>query len=235
MTWSDIYRVLIGVAPQTVAHDVRHWIAQLGGVGLIPLGLLDASVVPIPGSMDVLTIVLAARDSKLWFYYAGMATLGSVIGALVTFRLARKGGKETLKRKVSAARAERIIEIFSRWGFWSIAIAALLPPPVPMVPFVIAAGATQYSTEKFLVALTLARMIRYSLLALLAALWQADHKSHRASCASVFVCGFWSGGGSWGDCICSAVGAKKETDTRLELQGRELTDQGERYAAYFGA
>jgi len=169
MTWSDIYRVLIGVAPQTVAHDVRHWIAQLGGVGLIPLGLLDASVVPIPGSMDVLTIVLAARDSKLWFYYAGMATLGSVIGALVTFRLARKGGKETLKRKVSAARAERIIEIFSRWGFWSIAIAALLPPPVPLVPFVIAAGATQYSTEKFLVALTLARMIRYSLLALLAA------------------------------------------------------------------
>jgi len=169
MPWSDIYRVLIGVAPQTVAHDVRHWIAQLGAVGLIPLGLLDASLVPIPGSMDVLTIVLAARDSKLWFYYAGMATLGSVIGALVTFRLARKGGKETLKRKVSAVRAERIIEIFSRWGFWSIAIAALLPPPVPMVPFVIAAGATQYSTEKFLLALTLGRMIRYSLLALLAA------------------------------------------------------------------
>jgi membrane protein YqaA with SNARE-associated domain len=169
MTWSDIYWVLIGVAPQTVAHDVRHWIAQLGAVGLIPLGLLDASVVPIPGSMDVLTIVLAARDSKLWFYYAGMATLGSVIGALVTFRLARKGGKETLKRKVSAVRAERIIEIFSRWGFWSITIAALLPPPVPMVPFVIAAGATQYSTQKFLVALTLGRVIRYSLLALLAA------------------------------------------------------------------
>ncbi|MDQ1405093.1 MAG: hypothetical protein QOG55_722 [Acidobacteriaceae bacterium] len=169
MALADIYRALMGVAPQSVAHDVRHWIAQLGGVGLIPLGLLDASLVPIPGSMDVLTIVLAARDSKLWFYYAGMATLGSVIGALVTFRLARKGGKETLKRKVSAARAEQIIEIFSRWGFWSIAIAALLPPPVPMVPFVIAAGATQYSTQKFLAALTLGRVIRYSLLALLAA------------------------------------------------------------------
>jgi membrane protein YqaA with SNARE-associated domain len=169
MALADIYRTLLGVAPQSVAHDVRHWIAQLGGVGLIPLGLLDASLVPIPGSMDVLTIVLAARDSKLWFYYAGMATLGSVIGALVTFRLARKGGKETLKRKVSAARAEQIIEIFSRWGFWSIAIAALLPPPIPMVPFVIAAGATQYSTQKFLAALTLGRVIRYSLLALLAA------------------------------------------------------------------
>jgi len=169
MALADVYRAVAAAATQSVAHDVRHWIAQLGGVGLIPLGLLDASLVPIPGSMDVLTIVLAARDSKLWFYYAGMATVGSVVGALVTFRLARKGGKETLKRKVSAARAERIIEIFSRWGFWSIAIAALLPPPVPMVPFVIAAGATQYSTQKFLAALTLGRVIRYSLLASLAA------------------------------------------------------------------
>ena len=169
MALAGVYRVVAAAATQSVAHDVRHWIAQLGGVGLIPLGLLDASLVPIPGSMDVLTIVLAARDSKLWFYYAGMATVGSVVGALVTFRLARKGGKETLKRKVSAARAVRIIEIFSRWGFWSIAIAALLPPPVPMVPFVIAAGATQYSTQKFLAALTLGRVIRYSLLALLAA------------------------------------------------------------------
>src|ERR1700693_2011923 len=148
MALADVYRAVAAAATQSVAHDVRHWISQLGGVGLIPLGLVDASLVPIPGSMDVLTILLAARDSKLWFYYAGMATVGSVVGALVTFRLARKGGKETLKRKVSAARAERIIEIFSRWGFWSIAIAALLPPPVPMVPFVIAAGATQYSTQK---------------------------------------------------------------------------------------
>ena len=88
-----ISHVILTVVTQTVAHNVRHWIYQLGGLGLIPLGLLDSSVVPLPGSMDVLTIVLAARDAKLWPYYAAMATLGSVIGAFVTFRLARKGGK----------------------------------------------------------------------------------------------------------------------------------------------
>jgi membrane protein YqaA with SNARE-associated domain len=162
-------RVIFAAATQGVAHDVRHWIYELGGVGLIPLGLLDSSIVPLPGSMDVLTVVLAGRDPRLWPYYAVMATIGSVIGALLTFRLARKGGKETLKRKLSAARAERIVKIFSRWGFWSIAIAALLPPPIPMVPFVIAAGATQYATKKFLVALTLGRAIRYTAIALLAA------------------------------------------------------------------
>jgi membrane protein YqaA with SNARE-associated domain len=160
-------RFLLVVSAPSVAHSVRHWIYQLGGLGLIPLGLLDSSVVPLPGSMDVLTIILAARDKPWWWYYAIMATIGSVIGAFVTFRLARKGGKETMEKRFSAERAAKIIKIFSKWGFWSIAIAALLPPPVPMVPFVVAAGATQYSTKKFLLALTLGRAVRYTALALL--------------------------------------------------------------------
>jgi hypothetical protein len=42
---------------------------------------------------DVLTIVLSARNPQLWSYYALMATLGSVIGGFVTYRLARKGGE----------------------------------------------------------------------------------------------------------------------------------------------
>src|ERR1700685_1209268 len=121
-----ISRVLLALAEPSIAHNVRHWIYQLGGVGLIPLGLLDASVVPIPGSMDVLTIVLAARDTKFWPYYAAMATLGSVIGAYLTFRLSRKGGEAALKRRVSPGQARRIEKIFSSWGFGSIAIAALL-------------------------------------------------------------------------------------------------------------
>ncbi len=54
-------------------------------------------------------------------------------------------------------------------GFGAIAIPALLPPPVPMVPFLLAAGAMQYSLSKFLAALTLGRIVRYSLLAYLAA------------------------------------------------------------------
>jgi len=54
-------------------------------------------------------------------------------------------------------------------GFGAIAIAALLPPPAQMVPFVLAAGAMQYSVGKFLVALTAGRIVRYSLLAFLAA------------------------------------------------------------------
>lgn len=84
-----------------------------------------------PGSMDVLTIVLSARHGELWFYYALMATIGSVIGGYVTYRLARKGGKETLARKFPRRKLEKIHKIFARWGFGAIAIPALLPPPAP--------------------------------------------------------------------------------------------------------
>jgi len=161
-------QILVIVAP-TVARSVRRWIFHLGALGFIPLGLPDSSVIPLPGSMDILTIVLSARKKELWLYYAFMATIGSVIGGYVTYRLARKGGKETIERKFSARTLEKVYRIFGRWGFGAIAIAALLPPPVPMVPFVFAAGAMQYSVGKFLVALTTGRIVRYSLLAFLAA------------------------------------------------------------------
>jgi membrane protein YqaA with SNARE-associated domain len=164
-----IARQILAIVAPTLARSVRRWIFHLGGLGFIPLGLLDSSVIPLPGSMDVLTIVLSARKQELWLYYALMATIGSVIGGYVTYRLALKGGKETLERKFPARTLEKVYRIFGRWGFGAIAIAALLPPPVPMVPFLFAAGAMQYSVGKFLVALTVGRVVRYSFLAFLAA------------------------------------------------------------------
>jgi membrane protein YqaA with SNARE-associated domain len=152
-----------------VAKMFSRWIYHLGGLGFIPLGLLDSSVIPLPGSMDVLTIVLSAHHEPLRYYYAIMATVGSVLGGYVTYRLARKGGAHAMERRFSPARIAKVNKMFRRWGFGAIAIPALLPPPMPMVPFVCAAGATQYSAGKFLAALTLGRIVRYTALALLAA------------------------------------------------------------------
>jgi membrane protein YqaA with SNARE-associated domain len=151
------------------AHGVRHWLVHLGGAGLIPLGLLDSSLLPLPGSMDIATIFLAARDSHLWLYYALMATAGSVAGGFITYRLARKGGKEALEHKSSRGYMRKVCDIFERWGFAAVAIPALLPPPAPVTPFVVAAGAMQYSLKKFLTAFTSARLARYIILASLAA------------------------------------------------------------------
>lgn len=151
------------------SHNAFRWFLHLGGPGLILLGLLDNSVVPLPGSMDVASILLAAHDKRLWLYYAGMATIGSVVGGYLTYRLARKGGKEALTKKLPRGKSEKIVKTFERFGFAAIAVPAVLPPPLPMVPFLIAAGALQYSRSKFLLALALGRASRYLLLCLLAA------------------------------------------------------------------
>jgi membrane protein YqaA with SNARE-associated domain len=140
---------------------------RMGGPGLILLGLADNSLVPLTGSMDVLCIWLAARHREPWPYYALMATLGAVIGGYITYALARKGGKETMERKLSKRRAAKVCKAFERWGFAAIAIPALLPPPFPFLPSLLAAGAMQYSQKKFLAALVLGRGLRYSILAYL--------------------------------------------------------------------
>ena len=143
------------------------WLVRLGGPGLILIGLADNSVVPLTGSMDVLTIYLAASHRQAWPYYAFMATLGAVAGGYITYALARKGGKEALDHKFSKRRADKLCKRFEKWGFGGVFIPALLPPPFPLVPFLIAAGAMQYSRRKFLLALVLGRAIRYSIVAAL--------------------------------------------------------------------
>lgn len=149
--------------------SAMHWLISLGGPGLILLGVADNSLIPLPGSTDVATIVLAAHHRQPWFYYSLMATAGAVLGGYLTYRMARKGGKETLEKKLSPRKAKRVYMIFERWGFASVAIPAILPPPFPIVPILLAAGAMQYPTKKFLGALTLGRAIRYSILGYLGA------------------------------------------------------------------
>lgn len=154
-----------------LAISVWNRLRHLGGVGLIILGLADNSVVPLPGSMDVLTILLAARHKHLWWYYAFMATVGAVIGGYITYGLARKGGKEAFERKLSKSKADKVFKRFEKWGFFAVAVPAILPPPFPIVPFLLAAGAMQYSRQKFVGALALGRGIRFTIIAGLGALY----------------------------------------------------------------
>jgi len=65
---------------------------HLGGLGLFLVAMLDSSPLPTFGGLDILTAILSARHVEPWFYYAMVATAGSVIGAFTTFKAARKAG-----------------------------------------------------------------------------------------------------------------------------------------------
>jgi membrane protein YqaA with SNARE-associated domain len=147
------------------------WLVRLGGPGLVLLGIADNSIIPLTGSMDVLTLWLAAAHRNLWPYYAAMATTGAVLGGYLTYAIGRKGGKEAIEKKIKKSRADKLFNRFDQWGFSTVAISAMLPPPFPLVPVLLTAGALQYSRKKFLGALALGRAVRYSLIAGLGSLY----------------------------------------------------------------
>jgi membrane protein YqaA with SNARE-associated domain len=157
--------------PLLFAMLAWRWVLRLGGLGLVLIGVLDNSIVPLTGSMDVLTIWLAAGHHSSWPYYAVMATVGAVLGGYITYAIGRKGGKEAIERKLKKDKADKLLKRFDKWGFGSVTVGALLPPPFPLVPVLLAAGALQYSTKKFLAALTLGRSVRYFLVAGLGSLY----------------------------------------------------------------
>jgi len=154
-------------ASTIVASGVWRWILRLGAPGLILVGLIDNSVIPIPGGMDVFLILLTAHRRSWWIVYALTATASAMLGGYVTYRLAKKGGKESLEKKIGPSRARKVYRRFAKGGFSTVLVGAMIPPPFPLVPVLMAAGVLQYSPRKFLTALGIGRGIRFFAVALL--------------------------------------------------------------------
>jgi membrane protein YqaA with SNARE-associated domain len=132
----------------------------LGAPGLFLISFLDSSVLTFPVVNDLLLIELSIQRPQRMLLYASMAGLGSLLGCLLLYFLARKGG-EAVFRKKAGARADTIHHWLERNGFGGILVAALLPPPTPFKFFVLAAGVFELPLASFMVAIALARSLRY--------------------------------------------------------------------------
>ncbi|HET9995639.1 MAG TPA: VTT domain-containing protein [Candidatus Acidoferrum sp.] len=132
----------------------------LGAPGLFLISFLDSSVLTFPVINDLLLIELSIQRPARMPLYASMAALGSVLGCVLLFFLAEKGG-EALFHRHAGDRAQAIHNWVVHNGFAGMLIAALLPPPTPFKVFVIAAGVFEVRLISFTAAITLARVIRY--------------------------------------------------------------------------
>jgi len=142
---------------------VWKWIHHLGGPGLILLGLADNTpFISAPaGSVDVFVILLSAHRHEWWAYYAFMATVGEVVGGYLIYRLAEKGGQETIEKKVGKPRVEKFYKRFEKRGVITVFTGSILPPPFPFTTVLMAAGVMQYPRKKLLSALTAGRAVRF--------------------------------------------------------------------------
>jgi len=142
------------------------WLAKLtatyGGLGLFAIGFFDSSVLSFPFVNDLLLVRLSILAPARMPYYAVMATVGSLAGCVWLYYLAKKGG-EAMFRRSAGRRAERVRGWVLRNKFLSVAVPAVLPPPLPFKPFVLAAGVFQVPVRTFVVALLVGRGLRYFL------------------------------------------------------------------------
>jgi len=172
------------------------WLTHLGILGLFAVAVIDSSVIPLPlpGSTDLLLLWLVSNSGNPWLL-APCAVAGSIVGGYTSWAAGRKGGEAALRRHVPARLLRRIVGWVERHRILAVFLPALLPPPIPLLPFALAAGALGVSRKRFLTVYGAARSLRYSLGAWLgvafgpeiARIWTGTLRAWSTPLLSVFV------------------------------------------------
>jgi membrane protein YqaA with SNARE-associated domain len=148
-----------------------HFLFGFGIFGVFLVSIVDSSFVPLPlpGITDIMLIVLAAQHQS-WILLILLATAGSALGGYFSYQVGQSGGMAFLERHVPAAAFKRVCDWMEHHAILSVALPAILPPPMPLSPFVLAAGALHMSRKKFLIIFTASRAVRHSI-----AVWLGIH------------------------------------------------------------
>ncbi len=154
-----------------VLEAIKNALLELGPMGMILIATLDSSLLSIPEINDVLVVTRVLHRPAEVFYWPLLAATGSVLGCLLLYTLARKGGEVFLRRRFSAERLARVERFYARYGVFALLIPALCPPPTPFKIFVATAGALRYPRAKFMLTILLARSTRYYVEGVLALLY----------------------------------------------------------------
>jgi membrane protein DedA with SNARE-associated domain len=140
-----------------------HMALSFGVVGVFLVSIVDSSFVPLPlpGITDIMIVVLAAQHANL-FLLVGAATAGSALGGYLSYQVGQHGGMAFLEKHVPSRIFKRVCSWMESHAFLSVALPAILPPPMPLSPFVLAAGALKMSRKKFLLTFTASRCLRHA-------------------------------------------------------------------------
>ena len=121
----------------------------------------------IPGSTDLLLLWLISHGGNPWLLVA-IAVAGSLLGGYTTWHLGRKGGEAALERFVPRRLQKRVRGWSQQHSILAVMLPAMLPPPIPLWPFLLAAGALGVTWQRFLAAFGAGRALRYALVGWLA-------------------------------------------------------------------
>jgi len=138
---------------------------------MVIVGALDSSLLSLPEVNDYITIARIANNPNEVYYFPFFPAIGSMIGCLLLYRIARRGERFVVS-KFHPKHLDRVQELYRKWGILALVIPALLPPPMPFKIFVATAGVMNYPIGRFALVILIARMIRYYFWGILAYFFQ---------------------------------------------------------------
>ena len=118
---------------------------------------LESLISPIPP--DPLLIAMSVLQPSLAIYFALVATIASVLGALLGHWIGKKYGRLVLRKFVSEDKILVGEKLFDKYGVWAVLLAAITP--IPYKVFAILAGVLKLDVKRFLIASIIGRGIRY--------------------------------------------------------------------------
>ncbi len=154
---------LLATAPHHHSSKFFYFLAGFGIFGIFLVSIVDSSFVPlpVPGVTDIMLVVFAAQKAN-WILLILLATAGSALGGYLSYQVGHAGGMQFLEKHVPARIFKNISGWMEKHAFLAIALPAVLPPPMPLSPFVLAAGALKMSKKKFLTIFTVSRAARHA-------------------------------------------------------------------------
>ncbi len=155
--------MMLAVAGLAGQHGALvHVILSLGIFGIFLVSIVDSSFVPlpIPGVTDIMLVLYAAQHANLWLL-VGSATVGSALGGWFSYRVGQSGGMAFIEKRTPPRVFKRVTKWMESHAILAVALPALLPPPMPLSPFVLAAGALKMSIQKFMISFTASRLLRH--------------------------------------------------------------------------
>lgn len=163
------------------------FVLHLGLFGPLVLGVLDSSFLFMPLGNDLLIVALTARHRDQLPIYVAMAACGSTLGVFLLDLLARKGGEEGVKKMTSKRRFDYLRKKVGERAGWAIVIGCMAPPPFPFTLVVAVASALGYPRLRLLMLVFGTRIVRFTLVGLLA-IW-LGHRVLQVAKTPAFV---WS-------------------------------------------
>src|SRR3979411_2247472 len=134
--------------------------------GVFAIAGVDSALFGMP--VDAVVVGYVYQDRRRFIFYVVMAALGAALGSIPLYLIGYLGGEEVLRKRISAARFNKIHRSFEKHEFLALMLPGMLPPPIPFKLFVLGAAVFEMRFSYFMTAIFAGRLVRFTFWSLLA-------------------------------------------------------------------